>query len=367
MRRCFVWFLLLLLLMLKTANAALPATVTIPASAIELSLLALTVSFDVVAIGYIISKIFPQTGVGEWLRNEYWEIAKSAMLIASIYAIVILMTNISSLFVSQTTTGVCLGGAPASYTLINAACSYLDNVTGYLSGTFNNLTDLSGALGAMSGLVIEAYAPLPVPPIAGFKFGFSFSPYKNSLLESTQPSQFQSILSDSITYLAFPVALLVEVQSWVLPYIFVIGLSVLIPIGLVFRAFPFTRGIGGAMVALGIGLSIIYPSVLIIFNNPVTSALQSSLTPISGSCNSSLICGTLTGILSYFSSFNIALNSIGTIFPALDDVLGSAVYMFVQFLLFVLDVGIGYYLANSIANALGGSIRLGIGEKIKLV
>ncbi|MEM3255372.1 MAG: hypothetical protein QXH69_03310, partial [Candidatus Micrarchaeaceae archaeon] len=50
---------------------ALPMNMSI----FSLSLIALELSFDVVAIGYIIGKLFPGTGIHSWLRNEYWEIA----------------------------------------------------------------------------------------------------------------------------------------------------------------------------------------------------------------------------------------------------------------------------------------------------
>ncbi len=88
-----------------------PASAAVPAGAVAVALLALTFSFDVVALGYIISKIFPQTGINEWLPNEYWEIAKSAILIVSIYALLAFATNVStSLIPTSLSTGRPHGG-----------------------------------------------------------------------------------------------------------------------------------------------------------------------------------------------------------------------------------------------------------------
>ena len=369
-------FLFVSLLLLQNANAALPNVVTVPIGAVSIALLALTVSFDVVAIGYVVSKIFPGSGVGEWLRNEYWETIKSALLIVGIFSAIALMSNVSSFFYAPVSGSSCLNPAPVtqSYTLVNAACAYLSQASTNLGESFNYLLGASAVLGALNSLNIEAYVPIPAI-VVGFKFGFKVDPYQNNLLEADTSGQYQSLLNDIIDYIAFPVAALIYVQSSILPYLFVLGIEVLIPIGLVLRAFPFLRGIGGTLVAIGIAISIIYPSVLVIFNSPITNALQNSaLATPSPSCGGGiggLFCSGINFLFSIFPSgagASDALGSISTIYPTLNGIVSRNMFFILQFVLFVLDLAIVFSLGDGIANMLGGSLqnKLSLGGKLKL-
>jgi len=374
MRVSFISLFFIVLLILKPASAAytLPPSATIPAGAVGLSLIALMFSINIVAIGFILSKIFPNTGIDGWLRGgkgqgEYWEIAKTAILIVLIYSIVAFVTNISTFFAPPVSGSACTNPAPVSYTLVNAACQYLNSVKTHLGDTYNFLFGLSSTLGALNSLSVSIFLPIPTP-IVSFKFGFEAKPYVNSMLLGAG-GQFSSLLNDMITIVAFPVSLLVVVQMSMLPFIFMIGLAGLIPMGLVLRAMPFTRNIGGTLVALGLGVSVIYPSVLIIFNYPITSAFQDSVYASSSmSCGAGdLFCSFISAVLSNFNNIGIALQSLYTILPALNYILNYSSYLLLQLLLFILDLGIGLALTEKIANSLGGTIKLSIGGKIKLV
>jgi hypothetical protein len=376
MNKSILGLFIFLALAASQAHAqAYPPNVNIPVQAVGISLLALTVSLDVVAIGYIVSKIFPTTGVGNWLRDEYWEIAKSAMLIASIYAVIAFMTNISLLFLPSGAAGGCPGvPSTSSYMLVNGACSYISSVEGQLSNRFTFLLGLSTNLGAFESLIVQAYIPIPIPPpplppIVAFKFGFDITPYANSMLEGNTGGQFQSVLNDVIAYLAFPVALLLGVQDYLLPFLFLIGLTVIIPLGLVFRAMPFTRSIGGTLIGIGIGIAIIYPSMLIVLNYPVTNALQTATPAVSSTCTAGVFCYAVNfvgNLINFASSIGLAFASLQTMIPALDYIVWYSVYLVFQLLLFILDLGIGYSLANGIARLLGGNISLRITGKLKL-
>jgi hypothetical protein len=372
MRRQLQFLLLALLLAAKTLNASssLPPSVTVPQGAISVALLALTVSLDIVAIGYVLSKIFPQTGIGDWLKGEYWEIFKSAMLIVSIFAIITLITNVSHLLVPSVSTP-CSNSAvsqySANYILVNEACGYLSGVNTYLGTTLNYLLGLSATFGALDSLSIGAYLPIPLPYV-GFSSGFVLKPYQNSLLEGST-GQLQAILSDAISLIAFPVAVIIELQISALPFLYVAGLVVLIPMGLVMRALPFIRGIGGSLIAIGLAIAVIYPSLLILMNYPITQMLQTNVYNPLPSCDVPILCNVISAVLSYFSGVvaaGVALASFNSIFPALNGILAYNTYLVLQFVLFILDLGITYSLANNIAHMLGGEIRLSIGGKLKL-
>ncbi len=368
-----VIFILVSLLLSKTSSAALPSSVGVPASAISIALLALTISFDVLAIGYVISKVFPQTELSSWLQNEYWETAKSALLIVAIFSAISLLNNVSAFFYQPVSSSTCLNAAPVTpdYNLVNAACSYLSQTNTYLANSFSYFMGLGVTLGALDSLNVGVYLPIPLI-VVGFKFGFTADPYQNHLLEADTPGQYESLLNDLIDYIAFPLAMLIYVQSSILPYLFVIGIEVLIPLGLVLRAFPFVRGVGGSVIAVGLALSVIYPAVLAVFNSVVTNALQvSALSPPSTSCGWNILCSALGVIYTIFPGINgvgDGLASIGNIFPALNGIINYNMYLILLFVLFIFDLAIIFSVADAIANMLGGSLRnkLSLGSKLKL-
>jgi hypothetical protein len=72
--------------------------------------------------------------------------------------------------------------------------------------------------------------------------------------------------------------------------------------------------------------------------------------------------GFWTGVLGPFGLYG---NGSG-IFPALNFVIDHSLNQIVQFILFVLDIIIGYAIVGGIAQILGGRLTLGIGKKFTL-
>jgi hypothetical protein len=360
---------------------------------ISLALLALTVSFDVVAIAYVVNKLSPTTGIRDWISTEYWEIAKTAMLIVGIYATLTLLGNIATLIapstiVSPLTTTASAASVTASgydftgmTNLVNGACAYLDGESASAGTTLNYLFGLSEATGFFKNLIIRAAIIIPTP-YAFILSGFSMNVYWNNMIASeVTTTPWQSMLHDLLFMVAIPVTLAIEAQLTLLPIIFVLGLGALIPVGLLLRAFPFVRGVGGTLIAIGVGVSLIYPATLVLFNYPITVALEGNAVPKpqmigvapNVACQGDfVICGiggmafslstTLFGIAG-----NDAILSLQNIYPALNDMLYYSSYMLLQFFLFVLDLIIIFPLVDNIAKMLGGKISLNIGGRLKLI
>lgn len=392
-------FLLLLTLLalfgVSSAQSCGTGTYTISNSEVQgllgtgigLAALALTVSFDVVAIGYIIGKLFPATGVLSWIRSEYWEIAKSAMIIASIYAIIVLAGELAAPFVSSSASSA----SPIS-TLVNGAQSYLCTASTTISHSFDYLSGMSIGMGFWKGTKVGTYLSLPdLPTITfDFVFGFVFSPYSNQLMESNYAAigTWQSMLNDVITMMMLPVALILIFQMNLLFAIVTVGLALIIPIGLILRAFPFIRGVGGTLIAIGIGIAIIYPATLALFNAPVSNLVQNGLSwPTLAPPKYSTapvwitlfkdtvgytewrIVSSSTGEFSGYaqSGYVDGINSFDSIYPAMNGIVNNSIYVILQFVLFVVDIMIIYPLVDSLAGLLGGTIRLQLGGKLKLV
>ncbi len=359
----------------------------LPTSIFSVSLLALMISFDVVAIGYILSKIFANQGLSGWVNSEFWEMAKTAIIIVGVVAILSLLGNIALLLSpSQLVVQPSTSSYSTSLTaLAMGACYYLAGVyspggyvggnslpgtNSYLANAYTYLLGLGNDIGTLKSIAVSVWIPIPPPPFAEespveFTFGFSMMPYQNRLLETDSrfAPQYASILNDMLTFVGTPVLLLMGMQYYLLPTVFTLGLLVVIPMGLVLRAFPFVRGIGGMLIALGIGMALIYPSLLLMLNYPITQALQSSAIPtLTGSTCNNLLCGFIIGL----NGVGDALESVNSIFPALNGILFYNAYLLLQLVLFLLDLAIAFPLVDNIARMLGGSIRLQLGGKLKL-
>ncbi|MGC8623367.1 MAG: hypothetical protein ACP5TK_01700 [Candidatus Micrarchaeia archaeon] len=336
-----------------------------------IAVIALIVSIAVVAIGFIISKLVPTTGIGSWLRNEYWEIGKSAMLIASIYAVIIIVGNIATTIGGISVSGTGYGSYVGA--LGNAATNYLYNLYCGSSGVTgigqeaNYLTQFAYGLGVLKGLIVGFYLPLPTPWV-GFTFGAEFQPYVNSMFESGPTvAKYQSIVNDFINFLVVPMSIVISVQYITMHDIILLGLLILLPIGIVLRAFPFLRGIGGTLIAMSIAISILYPAVLVLLNQPIVDTigqLNSAQTNISN--NGPWWMSLVLSIVTTFDAVGAAFGSFGTIYPGLNFITAFSLMMLLQFFLFIFDVIIVYALADTIAKALGGTLRLQIGGKIKI-
>jgi hypothetical protein len=372
-----------------------PAEVTkpltgLPSAAISISLLALSLSFDVVAVGYMLSKIFPAAGIRNWLQNEYWEIAKSAMLIAGIYLAITFISSIALFIVPGSP------AASASYvnnigTLYSESYTYLNTVCGNLVNIWNGVSTLGIAIGLYQGLSLSLYVPIPIPFVGAFLTGFSVTPiYTTYLLESGNHilAQYESMLNDMIKFILFPTSLLTVGLMYNLYSIIEASLTMIIPLGLVFRAFPFSRNIGGTLIAIGIGAGIVYPAILVLFNYPLTQAISpyvyvapapgpssGNILPTSGNgffldTGAQIIDDifklTIGPIVNLAQYAGIGANIFNGVYYFYNYILNYGFYMILQFFIFAADLMILYPIVDSIARSLGGTLRLSLGHKLKL-
>ncbi len=364
-----------------------------------LALIALTVSFDVVAIAFLLSRIFTNAGLRSWVQGEYWEIMKSALIIVVIYSAMIIVGNIAYTISSP------LGGAGSVAQpggginlapLIMGAENYLCNVNTQMAYAWESMGIMSGGTGFWSTFQMGFYVPIPIGPFFAIYDGVMFLPFANWLLQTGNfmIAWYGSIINDMVNFILFPFSSLVIGLITTLPSFAYIGLNFFIPMGLIFRALPFIRGIGGTLIAIGIALCLVLPATFILFNSIATNMMASAIPIVQtqpplyafgqNSCNSffsvftswgsSLICNTLNvGGIS-----QLAANIAGSIWDALvvfqtnaiytymNRILLFGVYLIIQMLLFVIDLIIMYPLVDSIARSLGGTIRLSLGGKLRL-
>ncbi|MHB1830058.1 MAG: hypothetical protein ACYCO0_01565 [Candidatus Micrarchaeaceae archaeon] len=379
----------------QVCSSGLTTPITSSGAGVGLALIALTVSFDVVAIAFAISRLFPNLGIRNWLQNEYWEIAKSAIIIVSIYGAIMFVGNLSYAI------------APSSIATVTHTSAFTDitplvaGAEGYLCNVNQNLLNIWGAVGIMSAgtgfwssVQLGFYIPIPFEYVTTYS-GVQFLPFANWMLQTGNfyISPFSSIINDLVNFMLFPFSALIIGLITTLPSFAYIGLVFFIPLGIMFRAFPFIRGIGGSLIAIGVALCLVIPATFILFNYQATTLIAGAL-PISvptPSIANGVSCQTLFSNGSgFFGSFfciltalpltllspvinfisplyqSLSVFSLDAIFVYLNQIFSIGFYIIVQMLLFVFDMIIIYPLVDAIARAMGGSIRLSLGGKLKL-
>ncbi|MGC8628668.1 MAG: hypothetical protein ACP5T4_00450 [Candidatus Micrarchaeia archaeon] len=367
---------LLAVCLLAGSAHAQTASFAVPTTYMGIALLALTISIDVVAIGYVIAKLFPQTGIMDWLQNEYWEIAKSAMIIVGIFAVLTFISSMALILVNQPVSKSATYSTNL-YTINSLAENYFQNVQYNFTTSITEFYDLSYVLGMLR--TFEVTLQLPIPFFFGITLytGFATRIYANQLLEQgVTTGTYESMINDQFTLLIYPMSILVAVLSESLQYIIAIGLGMLIPLGIIFRAFPFLRNAGGTLIGIGIAMAVIFPATIIVLNTPLNENLaflappgqaQTTSATSSSSFLLSIVATELGGYLSSVGNFlSTAFSSIGTIYPFLNVLMSYDIYFVLQLVLFILDLVITYTLGDNIARMLGGSLRLSLGGKLKL-
>jgi hypothetical protein len=156
---------------------------------------------------------------------------------------------------------------------------------------------------------------------------------------------------------------------------------------------------GGSMIGMGVGIGLIFPVVLGLFNLPITNYMTGAvgMTPAAlqnlGNGSTNTAPDSTSGILyTILNSVLVAVlgPAVGTIYAAGATTGGSVFFTglvglfigvapglnfvttvlfdpFLQFFLIIFDIIIVYTAANNVANLLGGSITPGLGRTFRLV
>ncbi len=404
MKNTYILLLLLLLFTLHAQTYTDPCTsfntLSFPintTNAISLGLIGIMLSLAIMALGYMIGTIFPNIGLRQWVtQNESWELIKSLIILASIYSIILFITSIL-VNIAQTTTSLQTQTSQASTqtntvnfnNMVEAFANivrtnYLQQGCELTEQSLYFLYIFTIASGFLRSFTIDADAGVAVLAEFvtigvdwGFKSSFFNSEVFGSLTTSFIFSRNYSIIVDTY-FIAFYTFLLFLLQYKFLDFIMFLGLILFIPIGIAFRSFPILRPLGGTLIGIGIGISLIYPSLLIFLNAPISNiAMQfySISTVNLGNTNgfaSDLLVQLVTLLVSSISAFQdifLAFSSINSIFPFFNHFLitqsqaqgisiapiGNGVYIIVQYILYIIDLVIGLSLTNDIAKLLGSS------------
>lgn len=388
------------------------------ALAFPFSILAIMLSLIFAGAAYMGGEMMNYQPLKGFYKRELWETIKSFIILTVTFSALIISSAIAASFAGSTPqTGQGTVSQASSSITTNLASIYTTVDSKYL---LPNLDDTEAAFGGLMGIAVgtelirslsfSSWFPIPIITEAGvigdFAFGSIANVFQSSYLAplygaSPSLALISGLpLASAATSLVIIEVVILQMQHDLLYVIAALGLGAFLPIGLMLRSTPFTRGLGGTLIAVGIGLAIVYPLILVGFNLPITNYIYSLTVAqqTQATCPSALpylLCnfwnaaiftinavpGYVTGGLPLTIGFGIVLPSphelnlaasgfwigvfgpfINGIFPALNFVVADTFSQLVQFLLFGLDIIIWVALVQGLARVLGGELKLGVGK-----
>ncbi len=349
--------------------------------ALPIAMIGILLSLALIAICYMLDTVVRIQSLKRWYINELKETAKSIMIIALIFASLVILSGIAATLAGATpATGSGIIQTNLGQNLYGAASKYLQNEVLLATQAFYFSAGAALGVNFIQSVVLSTWIPVPILPIPGLLFaalqdGSKENIFQSSIIDTTGAGKNLSFLRDSLTFVIVPVLLVMQAQAVLLQSIIMIGLLVFLPIGIILRALPFLRGIGGTLIAIAIGLSLIYPTTLVAFNQPVTSfVVNNSGISIPTTCsfnfNNAILNALADGVLCNFfyagglyeAGAYAGLTSITSIYPLFNGVMYQILPLIIQFILLVLDIVIVVTLTNQLAKILGGSLRLQLGQ-----
>ena len=318
----------------------------------SLVLLAVLTSYMIVALAYAIGIGFRYPSVISWAKQEFLEASLTAMLIV--------------VFLFLTTTMETVSTAIAGGNAYDIAFDYLNDADSSLDGLFARLVIFQGIIGAIASLSFSFYVPLPILPAP-------FTTFVDLRLGTTLPAMpsLDALLYGvgPVLYMVYATKFAIYAQKVMLFFSGTAMKSFFLPMGLIFRAFPITRKMGGTIIAMALALYFVLPIALAV-NTFFFDELSSDWEDVDFSLNMpfpeiglDIVPYILTGqIWALFLYFYLGYSTV-VMDLALNWVVSLSHLFMSIFFLFILDVIIVITSFRAIAYAVGGEpMLMGMGK-----
>ena len=313
-------------------------------NSISISVIALILSFILVAISYMIGEVIKIDGFRGWYKGELWETAKSVLLVVIIYSLLVEIGTIANALsgVGSSSIGVSASSLPSSSLSPTLSTLYANVENVYvaplLTSSYNAYYGLLGVavgIDAIKSLVVYINIPIPILPIPLMVVGALATGVQENIFFSNVlvSSSSYSFVNQAFDFITVPLLTLFQVMSDIMIPLFIVSLSVLLPIGILFRALPFLRSVGGMLIAFAIAISLVFPALLLGINVPIQTMLHNIFvppTPTTTSPNndiSPLICIPITAMFNFFQSALCGLKNTFAPFNNLVNVFKKGVWI----------------------------------------
>lgn len=232
------------------------------------SILALLISVALSAIAWMLSSAFQSSELKGWAKKELSEFIVSALILVLAVPLLLTITSLTIAYATAVKPDLSYTSADP----FSLAKDYLDKVENQLASVY---AEVSGSIIALTlvsgfsldlGLLAKGLIALGVTAVSGVggvlagtigfftKFGIVIkmgAPF-GLILSFLSPLQSSMV----VVLLAF------FVQKEILLFVQAAALPVLLPVGVLLRAFPLTRRAGSTLIALSLILFIVYPLTL---------------------------------------------------------------------------------------------------------
>jgi len=212
----------------------------------------------------MVAKAFSLQSLNMWVRAEYAQVAVSFLIIFFALAMLTAGNQVAGDITYDVTRAS--GNIPLNQAAANnlrdpsrIGQAYLDKLTACESTMYYTIFTLNFFTEFFSGMKLNS---LGVEDIGG---GYAF----------TGAVSLYHYLANNLVYLA----LFNYIQYYVLQFSQYVMLPIFLPIGLILRAFPITRGAGGLITSIALGFAFVYPIsyVLIVAMMPNAGAICSQI------------------------------------------------------------------------------------------
>ncbi|MGC8679981.1 MAG: hypothetical protein ACP5T6_01630 [Candidatus Micrarchaeia archaeon] len=365
--------------------------------AVYISIVALLFSFFVVALAYLVGEVVKIEQLKGWYKTESWELLKTIFLVVMLYITLIIINSIASGILLTNNSNTSSLSINTIYVL---ASQYLGDQVHYSNIALSSVTGMS--IGIQDAKSLKAvsdfylFGTVPGSDTKGtYVYGIEYVALKSDVLETSIYSG-DSYVKNTFMLLISPMFILSNTLYDIFYVIVYLSLGILIPIGILFRAIPILRGVGGTIIAYGLVGAIFFPLILVALNAPINSFFSTnyystgpSIPSVYNGCLNEgylgLICDADTlgpqgvfdamasvvgGIFGSSASLSYQAATNGALFNGIIVAVNFLNYytfpLMVNFILFIADLVIVYALAQGIAKMLGGTLKLSLGKKISI-
>lgn len=357
----------------------------------SLSLLALLFTFTLFGIIYAIGELSASPSIKAFVKTEYFEAVKSAILVVGILSIVSTLNSIILPLTGETDllNAACKKALEIKGSTADPAISSTPSVLGFLYQVFY----YAASLGLTAPLTFTFGIGFSFGVIWGVSWSITATLMPSSIIEWSFPPQKFTLINYIVNDPVYGVedALLISVGRVILLTLTpVLVYQFLLPIGIFLRSFPIVRKVGGFLIALSIGLLVIYPSLVLFIDYPflkvvnkavypnkvpsLTVAMEEIKIPITDNIQISLsdILKLLpTGLGAVFpiaaalgDSFFYFINAVSSLYIPLDLFTSCVAANMAQMVIVAIDLFVMFTLLLDLANIIGGKITIG-GREIR--
>ena len=207
---------------------------------------ALLVGFGIVSFTFFISKMFSQAPLEAWARNEFYQVVATVLIVF----LLLVLSNIEFRVLEA------FGYAPKLYAdnpSISNGITYLRHAWLFSADT------LANAYAAHTGAHIGFAALNRIKDKSLGDTGIVFSGEWTGRKLGTQ---IRNIFGIILTPLGLAIGG-ATAQIWFMCIMDILAFNLMLPIGILLRVTPFTRGLGSALIAIAIGFYLVYPLTLL--------------------------------------------------------------------------------------------------------